>query len=286
MAKVKKQDKAPPKFVNFDEQEDSVSDLKPSEILPTYDVPIRLIEPNEFNPNEMDDDTFNRLVEEMENTGMISAIQVVPAEGGKFRIIGGEHRWFGAKTLGWETVPCNVLTDEKFLDDDLQKLLTVRLNVIQGKLNPEKFTKLYEGMVDRYGADQLKALFGFTSSDAWGKLTKGVQDAVEMSGVVDPAMVKELEKKTKRVKSVDGLSAILKTLFKKYGQDLQHSFMIFVHGGKRHLYVTMNEQVQKSVGLIVDHCRKYEKDINEVIGGAMLSVAENLTGDRDEEGSD
>ena len=286
MAKAKKASKAPPIFVHLDEQGDYVAALKLSKDLPTYDVPIRLIEPNEFNPNEMDDDTFNRLVEEMENTGMISAIQVVPAEGGRFRIIGGEHRWFGAKTLGWETVPCNVLTDEKFLDDDLQKLLTVRLNVIQGKLNPEKFTKLYEGMVDRYGADQLKALFGFTSSDAWGKLTKGVQDAVEMSGVADPAMVKELEKKTKKVKSVDGLSAILKTLFKKYGQDLQHSFMIFVHGGKRHLYVTMSEQVQKSVGLIVDHCRKHEKDINEVIGSVILSVAEDLTGDRDEEGAD
>lgn len=266
----------PPKFVN----PRGIYDLALSESLPTYDVPVSLIQPNDFNPNEMDDVTFNRLVEEMETTGMISAIQIAPSDGGKFRIIGGEHRWFGAKTLGWDVIPCNILTDEKFMDEDLQKLITVRLNVIQGKMNPEKFTRLYEDVVDKYGADQLQSLFGFTSSDAWSKLTKGVQQAVKSSGIaMNAEMEKELKEKTNKVKSVDGLSAVIKSLFKKYGQDLQHSFMIFVHGGKHHLYVTMSDGVYDDVSSIVDFCRENEVDINDVLSGAISDALSRLRGD-------
>jgi ParB-like chromosome segregation protein Spo0J len=155
---------APPKF-----EKKQITGLSPemeklglelSKSLPTFDVPIDLIEANDWNPNEMKDETFNRLVEELEENGIIDPIQIVPAEGGKFRIIGGEHRWAGAKTLGWTSIPANVLTDERFVDEDLQKLITVRLNVIHGEMNPEKFTSMYQDMAEKYGVDQLKALFG------------------------------------------------------------------------------------------------------------------------------
>jgi hypothetical protein len=252
--------------------------IKLSEQLPTYDVPLRLIDPSGFNPNEMDDDTFNRLVQEMEETGIVDAIQLVPAEGGRFRIIGGEHRYHGAETLGWETIPSNVLVDERFVDENLQKLLTVRLNVLRGKLNPEKFTKLYEEMADVYGADQLQALFGFTHTDAWEKLVKGVTDAVEKSGVGGSNLLRELNKRTSKAKTVDDLGVILNQLFQDYGSDLVHSFMVFAYGKKKHIYIMMSEQTQRAMDEIQKWCRKESQDINDVLGPYLEEIPFRLGG--------
>lgn len=250
-----------------------------SKSLPTYDIPIDLVAPNNFNANEMNDPTFNRLVQEMEETGMIDPIQVVPAVGGKFVIIGGEHRWAGARSLGYETIPCHILTDEKFLDEKLQKLLSVRLNVIKGKMNPEKFTALYEEMAKEYGTEQLQALFGFTESDAWKKLVKGAEDALTKTGVGGPALAAEMKRRSKKVKTVDGLSSVLNSLFKKYGNDLENNFMVFVFGGKEHLYVIADGRVQSALEEIKEACREGGLDINEVLAPAIEDAAERIKRD-------
>lgn len=251
--------------------------IKLSESLPTYDVPIDLIEPNSWNVNEMDDKTFNRLVQELEETGFIDPIQIAPKEGGKFAIIGGEHRFHGARTLGHENVPCNILLDEKFADQDLRKLLSVRLNVIKGATNPEKFTKLYEEMSQKYGAGQLQALFGYTQTDAWNKLTKGVEDALESAGIGTQALRDELKKKSKKIRTVDGLGSVLKKLFKKYGSDLKHSFMVFTYEGKDHLYVVTNDATIAALEHIKGYCREEDVDINEIIGTALQAVVSQIT---------
>lgn len=241
-----------------------------SKQLPTYDVPIDLIEPNPKNPNEMNDDEFNRLVEELEEVDFVDPIQIVPFEGGKFRIIGGEHRWRGAKALGRDTVPCNILTDDRFLDPDLQDLLLVRMNVLHGKINPEAFQKLYKEKVDKYGADQLKTLFGYTSMDAWKKVTKGLVSAVKTSGIPGSGKIaEEIARRSTRVKSVDGLGNILKGLMRQYGEDLKHGFMFFVYGGKRHLYIIMNDALRGLVEEVVDHCRGTKTELTDAISDAI-----------------
>lgn len=267
--------KGPPRFVP--EKEDVRSDLKAlgiemSKSLPTYSVPIDLISPDPDNPNEMDDKTFNRLVEEMEQTGMVSAIQITPSEGGRFKIIGGEHRWQGAKSLGWERIDCHILMDGKFADEDLQKLLRVRLNVIHGKMNPDKFRKLYEDVSKRYGKEQLQALFGFTETDAWSKLTKGVIEAVEATGVGGAKLSAELRKKTKGVKTVDGLGSLLNKLFKKYGSDVEHGFMVFSYGGKEHIFIVANERMAKAIDNVKDVCRNRDVDINSILAQVFEDI--------------
>jgi hypothetical protein len=247
-----------------------------SKILPTYDVPLGLIDANEWNPNEMDDSVFNRLVEEMETTGIVDPIQIVPSEGDKFRIIGGEHRWQGAKILGWEKIPCSILTDDRFADVDLQKLLTVRLNVIKGGLNPGKFTKLYEDIAERYGAEQLQTLFGYTSTDAWNKVTKGVLDATKEAGIGGSGLLNELKKKTKNIRDVDGLGKVLNSLFKKYGSDLKHNFMVFAYGGKKHLYVMMSDETMNAMNVVLEMCREQDRDINDVLVPMLKELSSKI----------
>jgi len=249
-----------------------------SEDLPTYDVPVSLIEPNNWNSNEMDDDSFNRLVQEMEETGMIDPIQIAPKAGGKnFVIIDGENRWSGAVVLGREKIPCNILLHEKFADPDLRQFLTVRKNVLRGKQNPEKFQKMYKEMLKKYGDEQLQHLFGYTSSDAWKKLTKGVEESLVKSGV-SKTMAKEFRRGAKKAKSVDALGSILNKLFRKYGSDLPHSFMVFTYGGKEHLYIVMNSRMMSIMEKIKDACREKDLDINDVMASAIEGIPAKIKG--------
>jgi len=284
MKKKKTAKKNPPKFKKKKPTKDEfvideslrLLGIKLSKKLPTYDVPMDLIACNTWNPNEMDDPTFNRLVQEIEDVGFINPIQIVPCEGDKFLLIAGEHRWGAVRTLGWPTIPANIIMDERFIDDELQKLVTVRLNVIAGKLNPDKFIKLKEEVAKKYGEDQLQALFGFTDTDAWRKLTKGVVEAVEKTGTAGKAVAGELKKRTGKVRTVDGLGALVSKLFKKYGNDLPHSFMVFSFGGRDHLYIIANDEMMQAIEVIKDGCRKKDLNINDVMLPAMVSLAKKM----------
>ena len=54
----------------------------------------------------------------------------------------------------------------------------MRLNVIHGGIDPEKFVVLYEEMSKKYGDDILKDLMGFVESKEWNKLTSGIKAAL------------------------------------------------------------------------------------------------------------
>ena len=124
--------------------------------------------PNPWNPQEMDDDTFNALAESISDAGMIDPIQVVTQEGGKYRIIGGEHRWKACSVLGYETIPAVILQENEF-DEDRQKFLTVRMNILSGKMNPQKFYDMYSGLSDKYTEETMQMMFGFAKEEEFKK---------------------------------------------------------------------------------------------------------------------
>ena len=77
--------------------------------IPDYEViPIDLIDNNAWNPNSMDSKDFVRLCEEIREVGFLVPIQVVPTDGGRYRILGGEHRVAAGKEIGMDGIPCVV----------------------------------------------------------------------------------------------------------------------------------------------------------------------------------
>lgn len=234
---------------------------------PTINVqnlPLDKVVPNPWNANEMSDHAFNRLVDELKDVGFIDPIQVVPMNDGTFRILGGEHRYQAARVLGWETVPAVILSESKWQDVDLQKLVTVRLNVLRGKTNPEKMAKLYKEMADKYGEESLQQLFAYTDQDQWNKLVGAVSAGLKGSG-----LPKEIQDKfaqaAKEVKTVDNLSVILNQLFTKYGESLKYNFMVFTFGGKEHIYIAMNKEMKAAMDKVLDYCRDRRRDVNEIL---------------------
>jgi hypothetical protein len=244
--------------------------LKLSKTLPTYDVPVDLIEPDPDNPNFMDDDAFNQLVHEMEENGCIVPIQLAPYPGEKFRLVGGEHRWRGAKSLGWDTIPANIIID--LVDDDLRSFLMVRLNTLSGKIDPEKFAKLYTEKAKQYGHDQLKVLFGYTDTGAWNKLTSGMVKAIASSNVggkrSSSSIAKELEKRAKGVKTADGLARVVSDLMQNHDVD-RNSVITLSHGGKKFLHIAMSERLASSIDGLMKTSESQGRSSVDVLADAI-----------------
>lgn len=105
------------------------------------DVPVKRIDPNPWNPNQMTDDMRRAARESIEQFGFVEPITVRrhPDKRGRFQIINGEHRWEEARGLGLTDIPAIVLDH---VTDAEAKKLTVLLNEIKGKPDTPKLAKL------------------------------------------------------------------------------------------------------------------------------------------------
>jgi len=238
----------------------------------------KLLDNNAWNPNSMDQDDFNRLVREIEDVGFIDAVQAVPTEEGRYRIIGGEHRVAAAMELRLESIPTLVLNGPKWQDVDLQKLVTIRLNVLKGQLNPEKMGILYREMAEKYGEDALQSLFAFTDQHAWDKLVSGIKQGLSKAGLPKEKQ-KEFTERAKEAKTLKDLERILNELWSSYGDTVQLSFMIFTYGKREHIYVSMDQKTRSAVKKVAAHCKAHAKDINTVLGPAIQALAKVLEKD-------
>jgi hypothetical protein len=218
------------------------------------EVEIGLLDASDWNPNKMKDKEFNRLVREIEDSGMIDPIQVVP-NNGRYRIIGGHHRKMACQLLGYERVPCIVLSDVKWQNEDRQKLETVRLNAIKGSMNGEKMLALYQEVSAKHGPEAVADLMGFTDEDAFRKMVGQAKKAIRDAGL-PPEAEDELEEAAKNAKTLDNLSEIIYKIHQKYGATLNQHFIYFDWGGKKNLYVEMNSKAFKAVEKMMTDVRK------------------------------
>jgi hypothetical protein len=232
-------------------------------------------EPNSWNAQGMSTQMFERLKAEISENGFIVPMQVVPIENNRYRIIGGEHRWQVAKELGLTEVPVAVLSEKRWKDGDLQKFVTVRLNVLGGKLDPEKFAKLYTEMAEKYGADALQNLMGFCDSKEFAKALGGMKKALKKA--LPPEMHARVDEAAKEGKSVADLGNIIQMLFSQYGDTVQQSFMIFTYGKQEHLYVQMDKKLKKLVDKVIEYTRATGEDINAVFLSVLEPTVKDLS---------
>lgn len=234
-------------------------------------IPIDQLVANHWNPQAMDEAQFNRLVEEIKENGCIAPLQVVPVDDGTFRIIGGEHRWKASQQAGLEEVPCTVLTGKRWTDEDLQKFVTVRLNIIGGDLDPERFTKLYHEMAEKFGKDAMQSMFAFTDTRAFQKLIGTMKRGLKQS--LPKEAQQEFDEKAKEAKTVEDLSAIIQMLFAKYGDTVQKSWMAFRYGGHEVVYVQMTPKTKRSLDKVLGYLRESGDDINDFFGPLIDEAA-------------
>lgn len=219
------------------------------------ELDITQIDHNPWNPNEMKEREFERLMREIGESGMIAPIQVVPMENGRYRIIGGAHRFQVCQLLEYETIPAVILSDDKWQDEGLQKLETVRLNIIKGGLNAEKMIDLYNDVSEQYGDEAMSDLLGFTDERALAKIVGDVKRSMKDAGLPDEA-IEQLEHEAEKIgnsdKFLDRLGDILEKIYSSYGETVDNRFIYFDWGGKKHLYVEVKGPTFKRVEKVMN----------------------------------
>ena len=231
----------------------------------------------DWNPNEMEQAEFMLLKEQIVEVGFIDPPTVAEVEDAKgksfYRIIGGHNRVAAAKELGLKKIPVDVLQGEKWKDEDLQKLQTVRLNVLHGKTNPEKMVALYNEMATKYGASVTKML-GYTTDHGLKKKIKAVQG--DLAKTLPPDLQEQFKEQAKEAKTITDLEKIIKRLMEESGDSAKHGFVVFSWGGKEHIYVSMSDKTREAMKRIVRASRDKKVDVNEIIEEAVVDAARGL----------
>lgn len=234
------------------------------EVVEAVMVPIGLISPNEWNPFEQEDPTFNMLVEEIEAEGFDEPILVVPIiedttvsnivrgpdgrlhETGtrRYKIVNGEHRWKAARVLEIPELPCSIKVE---WDERTQKVETVRRNLIRGAVNPRKFTNLVEDVAGRLGigAEAVGRKMGFFDEKTFAKVyLKNKQEAREA--------IKKNQDEKKAVVTLKNMTVVLNEIFRKSGNSVPQNYVSFVYQSEIQLMVSMDGRLKRSIEALVE----------------------------------
>jgi len=233
-------------------------------------LPIHLLVPNEENPNEMSDAEFNMLCDNIEKMGITDPILVRPHpdKEGMYRIVGGHHRVEVAKLFGYKELPCTVIGDTEFTEDD-ERFQMVRHNIIHGKMNANKFMNLYKKLDKKHAADVAAELFGFADQDEFKRLVKETGDSL-------PVELKEKFKEgAKEVKTIDQLATLLNKIFSEHGDTLPYGYMIFDYDGKESVWLRLQKDQLKHMQTFATQCVVRQVTLDHVIA-KLLELAQDL----------
>lgn len=232
-------------------------------IKPVVMIDIDLLDNADYNPQEQNKVVFNALVKKIKKEGYAGTVKVAPSplNAGRYTIISGNHSTDALRLLGAEQVPCNVFDD---WDEDKQKAENVSWNIVRGKFNPEKLAKLYDDMSKKYGDELAQKMM---SLEVDNSIIKQIMKQVRRE--MPPELQKKLDDSKDEIKTVDQLSAILNEMFAKYGDDLQHGFMVFEYGGKTHFWIRMNKKLKEKMRRFADECRETKGQLSERIYVAL-----------------
>jgi ParB/RepB/Spo0J family partition protein len=121
-------------------------------------VPIENVEPNNYNPNDMEVEFFETLVAQVKAEGMNQPILVRPKPGfpDKFLIVDGEHRWKGAKIAGLKKIAIIVVS----YDETVAKVRTLSMNNLRGQNIPIRLARLLVDLHKVYTVAEIRSMTG------------------------------------------------------------------------------------------------------------------------------
>lgn len=218
----------------------------------------------EWNPNAMDVDKFNALFENMREVGVIEPIVVAPMNG-RYLVVGGHHRLQCAKLLDYETVP--VVVRHGMTQDDI-KVQNMRLNVLKGKIDPAKFTAMYEELSNKFPDQDVAAMLGITSKSELEKMI------IQAGKSLPPEMQDAFEKAKSRIKTVEDLVLVLNQLFERQGQQLDvYGYMILDFNDKEAVWLRMGKPDMKHMHDLAEACIENSVSMDSVVREWLTSVA-------------
>jgi hypothetical protein len=121
-------------------------------------VPVGELQPNNWNPNRMDEFMYQKELASIRSFGFVDPITVRLMPDGRFEILDGEHRWRAAQELGMKMIPVWNLGD---VPDAVAKQLTIVLNETRGHADESKLSALLTDLMESESAVDLMETLPF-----------------------------------------------------------------------------------------------------------------------------
>lgn len=121
-------------------------------------VPISMLEPNPWNTNRVAPENEAKLDASVQRLGIFKPIVVREIAGGKFQILGGEHRWGAAQRLGFDSVP--IVNLGKITDRQAKEVGLAD----NGRYGDDDTLQL-AGLLKELGVEDIASFLPFTDSE-------------------------------------------------------------------------------------------------------------------------
>lgn len=149
------------------------------------DIPVDRIEADPENVNELSDEGYKALRDEIAARGFVQPCLVRPVPPSsknpaiEYRMVDGEHRWLALTELGAETCPCVVQP----MDATEAQVRSMLMNGLRGSFVPVKLAHLLADLQERIPAEELQSRLAMDKADFDGLL--------DVAGFLEPDEPKE-----------------------------------------------------------------------------------------------
>lgn len=258
----------------------SAAGLQESKRIKVFSIPNENLIEHSENPNEQSEKTFDELVERIKRDGPDEPLIVVPQvlngqPTGKYLITSGHHRKKANVAAGLTHSDCII---REGWDEDRVAIELITRNGLRGTMNPYKFTEIWDRLAKRYDKAQLQKMMGLTEKKAFNALYKRISDNLS------PKQKRKLDEAKESINSIDDLSSVLHTIFKEHGSELEEGFMVFNYGGKKHVYIKVDdetmrklESIQKNLTAKDANIQEYFKDLINTANAGLGNVSKKPT---------
>jgi len=107
------------------------------------------VHPNTYNPNEMSEEEYQQLVNEVRRLGRVPKPIVVRPQADRYVIVDGEHSWKAAREIGLEQITCEVIGVDEF--DAMRESFKRNQH---GTHNPLLLGRMFKRMMEERGLSQ------------------------------------------------------------------------------------------------------------------------------------
>lgn len=134
--------------------------------IPVTHIPLDQIKTDGKNPNRMNDELFQGLVQHIKDNGILNPIVVTE----DMLLADGEHRLKAAKELGLETIPARIIPN----DERLRRLIRQTMNKLRGHHDQDLDAEEFRALIDLEGINQLAGYLGEDTGDLLKILDKAI----------------------------------------------------------------------------------------------------------------
>jgi ParB/RepB/Spo0J family partition protein len=144
------------------------------------------LKPNDYNPNIMEEEKFQSLVQDFKENGFVGQPIIVDKNN---EIIDGEHRWRASSACGFKKVPVVYFNPK---NEEHKKILTIGWNTKRGEFSPMKLAEIIQGLSQNNNLEELSGKLGFK--------TNQLEDILEVNKLT-PEFVENLKKESEKVEA-------------------------------------------------------------------------------------